>query len=176
LEAPRQLFLYKKPFSRKVCEFCKKIAFPYKYRYNNMKHNIIPLLSHSERKPGSAASGVKAGSLFPNVLRLLYLSHGESGREEITMMIYVENLPFYMDEEQLRLMFDDYGDVEYATIVRDEFSEESRGVGYIEMSDSVAGLAAIEALDGREMEGRVFHAREILPQKEVTRVGEDMDF
>jgi len=68
--------------------------------------------------------------------------------------IYVGNLPYEMTEEKLTDLFGAYGTVDRATIITDRLTGRSRGFGFVEMSDDSAAQAAIEGLNGTEMEGR----------------------
>jgi RNA recognition motif-containing protein len=70
------------------------------------------------------------------------------------MNIYVGNLPFSVDSEQLRSWFEEYGTVERATVVTDRFTGRSRGFGFVEMPNAEEAQRAIEALNGSQYEGR----------------------
>jgi RNA recognition motif-containing protein len=70
------------------------------------------------------------------------------------MNIYVGNLPFSVDSEQLRSWFEEYGAVERATVVTDRFTGRSRGFGFVEMPNAEEAQRAIEALNGSQYEGR----------------------
>ncbi len=70
------------------------------------------------------------------------------------MNIYVGNLPFSVDSEQLRSWFEEYGAVERATVVTDRFTGRSRGFGFVEMPNAEEAQRAIEALNGSQFEGR----------------------
>ncbi|MGL4982174.1 MAG: RNA recognition motif domain-containing protein [Treponemataceae bacterium] len=68
--------------------------------------------------------------------------------------IYVGNLNYATNEQQLQEMFTPYGEVLSAVIIKDRFTEQSKGFGFIEMSDDQAADAAIEELNGKEIDGR----------------------
>lgn len=70
------------------------------------------------------------------------------------MNIYVGNLPYSVDEHQLRSWFEEYGTVERATVVTDRFTGRSRGFGFVEMPSDEEARRAIDALNGSEIEGR----------------------
>lgn len=70
------------------------------------------------------------------------------------MNIYVSNLSFNVQDEDLRGFFESYGEVTSAKIITDKFTGKSRGFGFVEMSDSVAANKAIAELDGGTVEGR----------------------
>ena len=67
------------------------------------------------------------------------------------MNIYVGNLPFSMTEEELEGAFAAHGEVQSARIITDRYTGQSRGFGFVEMSDNNAAETAIQALNGREM-------------------------
>ena len=80
--------------------------------------------------------------------------------------IYVGNLSFSTTEDQLMDLFGGYGTVQSANIVTDRYSGRSRGFGFIEMSDDTEAQAAIEALNGAELDGRVLNVNEARPKTE----------
>ncbi len=68
--------------------------------------------------------------------------------------IYVGNLNFATTEEKLSSLFSQYGEVASVTIIKDKFTEQSKGFGFVEMSDDSSASSAISALDGKEVDGR----------------------
>lgn len=68
--------------------------------------------------------------------------------------IYVGNMNYATTEEGLTTLFSQYGEVVSAAVIKDRYTEQSKGFGFIEMADSDAANAAIEALNGKEFEGR----------------------
>ena len=64
------------------------------------------------------------------------------------MNIYVSNLSFNVQDEDLRSYFAEYGEVSSAKVITDKFTQRSKGFGFVEMSDDAAGQKAIEELDG----------------------------
>ena len=70
------------------------------------------------------------------------------------MNIYVGNLSYRLEEEDLRAAFEQYGEVTSIRIIMDRETERSKGFGFVEMSDENAGNTAVEALEGVELEGR----------------------
>ena len=81
------------------------------------------------------------------------------------MNIYVGNLPYSIDRDQLREIFAAYGDVTAARIVNDRETGRSKGFGFVEMADEQA-RAAIEALNGTEIGGRKAVVNEARPREE----------
>ena len=70
------------------------------------------------------------------------------------MNIYVGNLPYDFTEEDLRDMFDQFGEVATAKIVTDPVSGASKGFGFIEMEQKSEGKDAIQVLDQSAVRGR----------------------
>ncbi|OQX75656.1 MAG: RNA-binding protein [Bacteroidetes bacterium 4484_276] len=70
------------------------------------------------------------------------------------MNIFVANLNFKVQEEDLRETFETYGEVDSARIITDRNTGRSKGFGFVEMPNSDDASRAIEELNDREMEGR----------------------
>ncbi len=70
------------------------------------------------------------------------------------MNIFVANLNFKVQEEDLRETFEAYGEVDSARIITDRHTGRSKGFGFVEMPNSDEGNVAIEQLNEKEMEGR----------------------
>ena len=70
------------------------------------------------------------------------------------MNIYVGNLPFTVTDDELREMFGRYGTVTSASVVKDKFSGESKGFGFVEMSTQAEAEEAIKGLNGTSLKGR----------------------
>ena len=82
------------------------------------------------------------------------------------MNIYVGNLSRTTSEEALREAFEAFGQVASVTILKDKFSGESRGFGFVEMPAKAEGQAAIEGLSGKELDGRPLKVDEAHPRPE----------
>ncbi len=82
------------------------------------------------------------------------------------LKIYVGNLNYKTSEQDLSDMFGEFGRVDSSVIVMDRATGRSRGFGFIEMSDDGEAKAAIEALNGREIEGRTLTVNEARPRVE----------
>ncbi len=82
------------------------------------------------------------------------------------MNIYVGNLSWDMTEDDLRDAFKAHGEVASATIIIDKFSGNSRGFGFVEMSDQNEAQAAIEGLNGQELQGRAIIVNEARPRED----------
>lgn len=70
------------------------------------------------------------------------------------MNIYVGNLPYDLTEEELRDMFNQFGDVENVKIITDKVSGRSKGFGFVEMAEKSEGKDAIQVLDQSAVKGR----------------------
>ncbi|MGP1575912.1 MAG: RNA recognition motif domain-containing protein [Treponema sp.] len=78
----------------------------------------------------------------------------------MSQKIYVGNLNYATTEEGLTTLFGNYGEVVSAIVIRDKFSNRSKGFGFIEMSDENAAAAAISELNEKEFEGRRLRVNE----------------
>ena len=79
--------------------------------------------------------------------------------------IYVGNVPFQTNEDQLKELFEQYGRVEQAKIIVDRGTGRSKGFGFVEMSEREEGLKAIEELDSQDFMGRTLRVNEARPRK-----------
>ena len=82
------------------------------------------------------------------------------------MNIYVGNLPYSIDRDQLREIFAAYGEVAAARIVNDRETGRSKGFGFVEMADNAQAQAAIEALNGSDIGGRKAVVNDARPREE----------
>jgi RNA recognition motif-containing protein len=82
------------------------------------------------------------------------------------MNIYVGQLSYEVTEEDLRLAFEPFGQVESATILKDKHSGQSKGFGFVEMAAKAEGQSAIDGLNGIELNGRAISANEARPRTE----------
>ena len=78
--------------------------------------------------------------------------------------LYVGNLSFETSEDGLRELFGEYGDITSVNIITDRDTGRSRGFGFVEMATEEAAKAAIEALNGREVDGRALRVNEAKPR------------
>ena len=79
--------------------------------------------------------------------------------------IYVGNLSFNSTDHDLSAMFAEHGEVATATVVMDRDTGRSRGFGFVEMSDDNAALQAIQAVNGKEVDGRELNVNEARPRE-----------
>ena len=70
------------------------------------------------------------------------------------MNVYVGNLNYDLSEDDLKQAFEEFGEVTSAKIISDRYSGRSKGFGFVEMSSDDEAKAAIEALSGKELNGR----------------------
>jgi RNA recognition motif-containing protein len=82
------------------------------------------------------------------------------------MNIYVSNLSFNVEDEDLREFFAEYGEVTSARVIMDKFTNKSRGFGFVEMSDDASAQKAIAELDGGMVEGRAIRVSVAKPREE----------
>ena len=81
------------------------------------------------------------------------------------MNIYVSNLSFNVQDEDLKEFFTPYGEVTSAKVINDRETGRSRGFGFVEMSDDAAGKKAIAELDGATVENRTISVTVAKPKE-----------
>jgi RNA recognition motif-containing protein len=82
------------------------------------------------------------------------------------MNIYVGNLNYATTDAALRTLFEPYGQVVSAKVIEDRETGRPRGFGFVEMANDDEGLAAISALDGKELDGRPLKINQARPKTE----------
>lgn len=70
------------------------------------------------------------------------------------MNIYVGNLPYSTNEQSLKDLFAQFGEVATTKIIKDKITGKSKGFGFVEMKDNESGLQAISKLNGERLDGR----------------------
>ncbi len=80
------------------------------------------------------------------------------------MNIYVGNLAYTVNSDDLRASFEAFGEVSSANVIMDRESGRSKGFGFVEMSSDEAARAAIEALNGQDIQGRAVRVNEAQPR------------
>ncbi len=83
--------------------------------------------------------------------------------------IYVGNLSFDTNEDQLKELFETFGQVESATIISDKFTGRPRGFGFVKMPEREDGLRAIQELDAKDFMGRSIKVNEARPRTDRDR-------
>ncbi len=87
------------------------------------------------------------------------------------MKIYAGNLSHDVSDENLRQTFEPFGQVSSANVVKDKYSGQSRGFGFVEMPDQAEAKAAIENLNGKDLLGQQINVNEARPRTDRGRSG-----
>ncbi|MBK5093556.1 MAG: RNA-binding protein [Actinobacteria bacterium] len=85
------------------------------------------------------------------------------------MNIYVGNLDYATSSEDIQAAFEEFGTVDSANVITDRQTGRSKGFGFIEMDDKDKAKGAIEALDGKDLEGRAINVNKAKPKREESR-------
>ena len=85
------------------------------------------------------------------------------------MKLYVGNLSFETTENDLQDMFEQHGKVTEVALMMDRTTGRSRGFAFVTMGDATEGTAAINALNGKEVQGRTLTVNEARPREERPR-------
>lgn len=89
----------------------------------------------------------------------------------MSINIYVGNLSFDSTEGELKGLFESYGAVDSAKIITDQFTNRSRGFGFIEMQNREEGLKAIQELNSTDFGGRPLKVNEAKPRSDSRNRG-----
>jgi RNA recognition motif-containing protein len=92
------------------------------------------------------------------------------------MNIYVGNLAAGITEDELRQAFEGFGKVDSTRIIKDRFSGQSRGFGFVEMPDRAQAQAAIEGMNGKDLKGQSLKVNEARPPADRRGGGGRRDF
>jgi len=87
------------------------------------------------------------------------------------MNIYVGNLEREVSEDDLRRAFEEFGEVSSAKVIKDNFSGQSRGFGFVEMPTLSEARAAISGLNEKDLKGRTLKVNEARPRRDDRRGG-----
>ena len=87
------------------------------------------------------------------------------------MNIYVGNLARETSEDDLKAAFEAFGKVEKIMILKDKFTGEPRGFGFVEMPDKAEAEAAIAGMNAKDLQGRPLRVNEAKPKEEGRRSG-----
>ncbi len=82
------------------------------------------------------------------------------------MNIYVGNLSNEVTEEDLKQTFETFGEVESVKIIKDKYTNRSKGFGFVEMASKAEGQSAIDGLNGKELKGKAVNVNEARPRTE----------
>ena len=87
------------------------------------------------------------------------------------MNIYVGNLSSDVTDETIREAFESFGQVTLARVIKDKYSGQSRGVGFVEMTTQSQAQTAIKSLNGKELLGKEMSVKEARPRTDQRRTG-----
>lgn len=87
------------------------------------------------------------------------------------MNIYVANVPFKASEQELKELFEEYGEVTSSKIIMDKETQRSRGFAFIEMADDAEARQAITSLNGFNFLGKDLVVNEARPKSDTPRTG-----
>ena len=76
------------------------------------------------------------------------------------MNIYVGNLSYDTTEEGLKALFEEFGQVESVSIIKDRETGRTRGFGFVQMPDNTEGQNAIDGANGKDLDGRELKVNE----------------
>jgi RNA recognition motif-containing protein len=80
--------------------------------------------------------------------------------------LYVGNLSYSTNEDAVRALFEEHGEVVSVALITDRETGRPKGFGFVEMAEDSAADAAKDALDGKEVEGRTIKVNEARPRRE----------
>ncbi|MEO6761732.1 MAG: RNA-binding protein [Candidatus Saccharimonadales bacterium] len=83
--------------------------------------------------------------------------------------LFVGSLPWAVDDSALEDLFKEFGTVASAKVIVDRDTNRSRGYGFVEFEDDAAAKAAIDKLNGTDMQGRAIVVNEARPQEDRPR-------
>lgn len=83
--------------------------------------------------------------------------------------IYIGNLSYDTTEDTLRTLFGEFGEVESARVITDRYTGRSKGFGFVEMTAEDAAEEAIDALNGKSVDGREIRVDKAKPRTERPR-------
>jgi len=87
------------------------------------------------------------------------------------MRIYVGNLPYSVTDDELRETFGEFGELASAEVVKDRFSGQSKGFGFVDMPNNSEADQAIKALNDQPLKGRKLTVNEARPRADRPRRG-----
>jgi RNA recognition motif-containing protein len=87
------------------------------------------------------------------------------------MNIYVGNLSYDVNDDDLRRAFEAFGRVDTVNIIQDRYSGMSKGFAFVEMAEKTEAQAAIAGLNGKDLKGRTLNVNEARPRDDGRRSG-----
>ncbi|MBK5719989.1 RNA-binding protein [Dysgonomonas sp. Marseille-P4677] len=91
------------------------------------------------------------------------------------MNIFIAGLSYSINDNDLRDLFTEYGEISSAKVIMDKATGRSKGYGFVELADDAAGQKAIEELNGAEYDGRTISVSEARPRTEGDRPRRNFD-
>ena len=79
------------------------------------------------------------------------------------MKIYVGNLPWSVDDNKLKEMFSEFGEITEAVVIKDKYSGRSKGFGFVTFADDESAKNAVSEMNEKEIEGRAIKVTEAKP-------------
>jgi RNA recognition motif-containing protein len=102
--------------------------------------------------------------IYPTVFHLLF-------QDGLSMKIFVGNLSRRATQEAVQQMFETFGQVASVEIIRDKFTGEAKGFGFVEMPSKDEAQAAMTGLNGRDLDGKALTVNEARPRNNDRRGG-----
>ncbi|HYA92166.1 MAG TPA: RNA-binding protein [Thermodesulfobacteriota bacterium] len=87
------------------------------------------------------------------------------------MKIYVGNLSYDATDETIKQAFESFGEVTSARVIKDKYTGQSRGFGFVEMPVQSQAQMAIKSLNGKELLGKEISVSEARPRRDEGRTG-----
>lgn len=84
----------------------------------------------------------------------------------MALKLFVGGLPFAIDDARLKEVFAQFGEVVSASVITDRDTGRSKGFGFVEFADEAAAQAAIDGMNGKDLDGRTINVSEARPREE----------
>ena len=120
--------------------------------------NVLPFPCFQLKVCIQVYGGFQAGSKRTNSFFL--------GRPDMGKKLYVGNLTYGVTDSSLAQLFEGHGTVQSAQVIMDRDTGRSKGFGFVEMGSDAEAQAAIQALNGKEVEGRTLTVNEAKPRED----------
>jgi len=125
--------------------------------------NLVSKKNGKDLRPAEGDTNLDAG--------FYEWAQGLINREiKMSKKLYVGNLAYEVTEEDLKKNFGEIGECSAVNIIRDKYSGNSRGFGFVEMATEEEAQEAVRKLNGSELSGRKIIVQEARPRKESSRI------